>query len=54
MNIKKKVKNALINIKIKAELKQKIQVYAAERGVTVTDLLTDFIESVTLKKQSAE
>ena len=45
-----KVKDALINIKIKKDLKVQIQDYASKQGVTVTDLITMFIES-TLKNK---
>jgi hypothetical protein len=51
MNISPKVKDARIIINIKKELKTKIQEYAAKNGVTVTDLLTEFIESCTLKNK---
>lgn len=44
-----KVKNAILNIKLKAELKEKVKVFAESEGKTITDVLTEFIENLTLK-----
>lgn len=45
------VKDTVINFKLKRELREKIYAYAKEQGVTVTDLLTEFIENLTLKNK---
>lgn len=49
MNISPKIKNSVINFNIKKETREQFFEYAKKNGVTVTDLLTNFIE-LTLKK----